>query len=87
MIAALRGDISGATNAPFVACQIPNLTPLSFPTEDDVNAAILDLPNRVSNTAVVANTGLTKLVDGLHYDAASLRSIGVSMFNALSALL
>lgn len=87
MIAAMRTDITGATNVPFVAGQIPNISGTFFPTQAEIRAAITDLPNRVLNTAVTTNTGLTKLGDGLHYDAASLRVMGSRMFTALNSLL
>ncbi len=87
MIADMRSDIIGASVVPFVAGQIPNLSSAAFPTEDEVNAAILDLPNRVSNTAVAQNTSLTRLPDGVHYDAPSLRTMGERMYSALATLL
>lgn len=86
MIAAMRSDITGASNTPFVAGQIPDISGGFFPTNDEVNDAIADLPNRVANTAVALNTGLTKLGDGLHYDAASLRTMGERIYTAYATL-
>jgi hypothetical protein len=48
-----------------------------LPHRDIVEAALMDLPNHVSNTACVDNNGLRGMVNNLiHYDAASQRELG-----------
>ena len=86
-IAGLRSDIAGAANLPFVFGQIGTfLSPASFPTRDAVNAAIADTPNRVANTAVASSAGLSAIADGVHYDAASVRTMGGRLFAAWDSL-
>ena len=74
MIAAFRTDLTGGSNVRFVAGQIGQF--VTRPSRDDVNNAIEDLPNRVTNTAFVPSTSLTDVGDSLHFDAASLRTLG-----------
>jgi hypothetical protein len=48
-----------------------------LPNRDIVEAALMDLPNRVSNTFCVDNNGLKGHADNLiHFDAASQRELG-----------
>lgn len=86
-VAGFRSDIAGAANLPFVFGQIGTfLSPASFPTRDAVNAAIADTPNRVANTAVASSAGLSAIADGVHYDAASVRTMGGRLFAAWDSL-
>lgn len=82
MIAAMRSDIIGAANAPFVVGEFLDIANASFPTETEIRAAILDTPNRVANTVAATSAGLTDGGDGLHFDAASLRTMGERMYAA-----
>jgi hypothetical protein len=87
VVNALRAQITGATNTPFIAMQIGSfLSGGSYPNAANVNAAIADLPNRLSNTAYVSNSGYTSGGDSLHYDAASARAIGAAMFTAYGTI-
>jgi hypothetical protein len=86
MIAGMRSSIVGATNIPFVLGQIPNISGTFFDKQALVRAAIADTPNRVADTAFADNTSLTKLGDGLHYDAASLRTMGDRLYTAWATL-
>lgn len=87
MISAMRADITGGADVPFVLGQIgPYLDTGTYPTRDAVNAAIADTPNRVANTAFASSAGLTDLGDGVHYDAASLRTMGSRLFNAWASI-
>ena len=86
-IAGFRSDIAGAANLPFVFGQIGTfLSTDFFPTRDDINTAIADTPNRVENTAVASSSGLVSNGDGIHYDAASLRTMGSNLYSALSSI-
>lgn len=87
MIADMRSDITGAGDVPFIAGQIGTfLNAGTYPTASDINAAIADLANRVSNTGYASSATLTDKGDSLHYSAASLRTLGSRMYDALSAL-
>lgn len=86
MIAGMRADIDGASNVPFILGQIPFISGTFFDKQEFVRAAIADTPNRLSNIGFADNTSLTKLNDGLHYDAASLRIMGQRMFEAFNGL-
>lgn len=83
----LRTEITGATNTPFIAVEIgPFLDGGSFPNAANVNAAINDLPNRLSNCAVVDTSDLTSGGDNVHYDAASARTIGARCWTAYGTI-
>jgi hypothetical protein len=87
MFAAMRAGITGATNTPIVVGQIPFIGGAFFDKQIVVRAAIEDTPNRIARCAFADNTSLTKLGDGLHYDAASLRIMGNRLFTALRSLI
>lgn len=83
VVNALRTQITGATNIPFIAVQIGTfLDAGAFPNAANVNASIADLPNRIANTAYVSSIGYTSGGDNVHYDAASDRAIGADCWAA-----
>lgn len=87
VVNALRAQITGATNTPFIAVQIGTFLEVgSFPNMPNVNASIADLPNRIANTAYVDSTGYTTGGDNVHYDAASARAIGAACWAAYGTL-
>lgn len=88
MIAAFRGSITGASSMPFVAGQIGTfLDTGTYSTRDGINAAIADLPNRVSNSAYASSVGLNDDGDLLHYGGSDLRTLGTRLNTALASLL
>lgn len=73
VISTFRSQITGAANVPFILGQIADVyTP---GTMAQIKAAVNDTPNRVTNTAVIANGGLATF-DGVHFSAASQRTMG-----------
>ena len=83
----LRANITGATNLPIVSVQIGHfLNAGTYPSAVNINASIADLPNRLANTAYVDTTAETSGGDGLHYSAASSRSIGTAGFTAYQTI-
>lgn len=87
MISALRSDVAALSGVPFVAGQIsPALSTGTFVTRDEVNAAIADLPNRVTKTAYASSSGLTTLPDGVHYSAGNLRTLGQRLFESWQSI-
>lgn len=84
MITAFRSDIG---TCPFIVGQIsPALNPATFLTFAEINAAIADTPNRVTNSAYASSAGLVILPDGVHYSAANLRTLGSRLFDALASM-
>lgn len=84
LIAAFRTNIAGATNAPFVAGRVPSGSALYGA---GVDAAIVDLPNRVTGTAVVDTSDLARGGDNVHLTAASARALGQRYAAALIGLM
>lgn len=70
LIEALRKDLN-KPNLPFVAGQ---LSP-DKPERNNFNKMILELPNKVKNTGVIA-TEKTSTIDSTHFDSASQRLLG-----------
>lgn len=86
-VAGLRNDIAAASPAtPFILGELlPDFTEASA-ANAAINAAIKDVPNRLTYTAVVSAElpdRLTGLADGVHFDAASLRVLGPRYLAAL----
>ncbi|MEM0906056.1 MAG: sialate O-acetylesterase [Pseudomonadota bacterium] len=76
MIIDLRSDIIRANEmTPFTIGDIPADVADNGASHAAVSAAIADVENRVPYTAMVASTGLSTY-DGVHFDAASLRTLG-----------
>ena len=84
-IAGFREGI-GNPDLPFIAGEIGAFLAehedQGFPGLDLVNAAIRDLPQRVSNTAWVSAEGLTHKGDQVHLDTPS--QVGVAVSEALA---
>ena len=91
MIAAMRSDITGGSSCPFVlGGMLPAYiaSPTGGGTAVDaaaIQAIIEDTPNRVSNCAYAANTGLTG-ADGIHFDAASILTLGDRYYTAWATI-
>ena len=80
MIGDLREDL-GAPEVPFVVAQIGEFLysrkdPSKTPHARMINAALANIPKRVSNTACVKSTGLTHKGDEVHFDTKSEREMG-----------
>lgn len=70
LVANLRRDLN-APNLPFVAGEIGY-----FNKENYINPIVNQLPNEVTNSAVVTAQGLTDKGDHLHFDSSSARELG-----------
>lgn len=81
MIAGMRSEITGAgSTTPFVLGEISDdVTPFAT-----VNGVIRDVPNDVEYTASVASETLATY-DGVHFNAASLRTMGGLYYDAYVA--
>lgn len=86
LIAGLRADITAASaTTPFVCGDmVPTLT---YTYASTVSAALAATPDRVSNAAFVESTSLTDGGDSLHFDAASLRTLGTRYYYAVAGLI
>lgn len=83
MIADARARIIAAT--PTTPLVVGNLLPAYVSSNADVEAVndiITDTPNRIGNCALAVATSLTDVGDTLHFDAASLRTLGARYFTA-----
>lgn len=87
MLADLRADITRAdASTPIVIGEIPPELADDGASHLAVRDALIDTPDRVLRTALAAATGLTTY-DGVHYDPASLRTLGGRHAAALAAAL
>lgn len=81
LIKALRSEFN-IPDLPFVAAQLSN----DKPHRKDFNTMILDLPNRLENTAVITSENTTT-TDSTHFDSESQRLLGeryaVEMINLI----
>ena len=83
MIADMRGDVAAAdATTPFVLGALSPDWVAGVPDREAIQATILDTPNRGGHTAVASAAGLS-VFDGLHFNAASLRTFGSRYVNAL----
>lgn len=72
MITSIRSDVTAANDTtPFVLGGLLS----GDAGRDAITALILDIPNQLSYTAVASSDSLTSF-DALHFDAASLRTLG-----------
>ena len=86
MIAQLRVDVTGAdATTPFVLGGMVPSWVVGDPNRQTVQTALETTPGRVAHTAYVDPAGLTPRVDGIHFNAASLRTLGAGYHAALSA--
>lgn len=81
----LRSEITGAANVPIVLGRMLPSWVAGAPIRQTIDGIIADTPNRLSGVAVADATGLTG-VDEVHFDAASLRTLGSRYFVAWSNL-
>lgn len=85
LIAGLRADIEAASHAtPFILGGLAPAFVGSDPKRLAVQAAIEAVPARHAHTAYAPSIGLS-VFDGIHFDAASLRTLGARYAAALSA--
>lgn len=85
MIAGLRADVTAAdATTPFVLGALSPGWVAGVAAHETIQTTILDTPNRVSHTAVASSTGLTGPGDAIHFDAASLRTLGSRYLAALA---
>lgn len=76
MIVQLRKDLS-RPDLPFVVGQLPLFTPEHEASlRKTINAALVDLPNRVPHTACIEATDLKHKGDSVHFDADSVMHDG-----------
>lgn len=80
MILDFRADVNADPNFPFILGGLAPAFVGSDPTRQAIQAIIEDTPNRVANTAYVATADLTTLVDNIHFNTASLRSLGARYY-------
>ena len=74
LINGVRSEIVGASSVtPFIVGEVPTWSTLYGA---GVAAALADTPSRVANTAWVATSDLTDKGDSVHFDTASLRTLG-----------
>lgn len=91
MIAAMRSDITGGTDCPFVlGGMVPSYVaaPVGGGTAGDaaiIQAIIEDTPNRVSNCAYASSATMTA-GDGIHFDAASTVTMGERYYTAWASI-
>jgi hypothetical protein len=84
MIAAMRGAIAAADdNTPFVLGGLVPSWVVADTNRQTVQAGIEATPNRVAHTAYASSSGLIT-PDGIHFDAASMRSLGARYVEALN---
>ncbi|MEM1297803.1 MAG: sialate O-acetylesterase [Pseudomonadota bacterium] len=84
MIADLRTDVTAATpESPFVLGQLAPGWVVGHADRQAVQDVLSDTPSRVGQTAVASSAGLSTLGDGVHFDAASLRTLGSRYASAL----
>ncbi|WP_299733775.1 sialate O-acetylesterase [uncultured Tateyamaria sp.] len=87
MIADMRTDITGAdADTPFIAGGMVPDWVAADANRQTVQAALSDTPNRVSRAGFADSAGLSPLPDGIHFDAAALRSLGSRYFTAFNVL-
>lgn len=85
VISDLRSDVDQAgPETPFVLGQLAPAWVAGHTDRQAVQDTLSDTPARVAHTAVVSSAGLTVLADGVHFDAASLRTLGSRYASALS---
>ena len=83
-IADLRADVTAAgPETPFVLGQLAAPWVAGGADRQAVQDIISDTPARLAHTAVVSSAGLAVLPDGVHFDAASLRTLGARYASAL----
>jgi len=80
MLADFRSRVTGAQTAPFICGE--TLIGGTFTTAA-ITAALAGTPNREDYAAYVASTGLVSNGDNIHFDAASLRTLGERYYDAL----
>ncbi len=77
VLSGFRSSITGAAYVPIILGELGTfLSAGTYPNATNVNAAIIDTPNRLLHTAVASSSGLTDGGDGLHFNAASARLLG-----------
>jgi hypothetical protein len=75
LIESLRGDLN-LPGVPFVAGELGYFGMLNNPLVKQLNEQLKELPNQVSNSALVTAQGLTHKGDTIHFDSASARELG-----------
>ncbi|MDW3181221.1 sialate O-acetylesterase [Roseobacter sp.] len=84
MIAALRSGIAAADDStPFVLGGLAPPWVAGNSNRQTVQAGIEDTPNRVAYSSYADSTGLS-VFDGIHFDAASMRTLGARYATALA---
>ena len=69
MIGALRSDLS-SPKLPFIACTIGELKQSNVNDRKAIKAILLDLPNRVPNSACIDSRGFARSIgDMVYFDA------------------
>jgi hypothetical protein len=82
LISGFRSEITGASGTtPVIVGEVPTW---STQYGAGVAAALADTPSRTSNTAWVPTSDLVDGGDSLHFDAASLRTLGSRYYTALT---
>lgn len=85
MIAGFTTDITGFTSNTKIV--VGDLTPnFSASGHTNIRASIADVPNRHTNAAFAASTGLTDRGDNIHIDRASLRTFGQRYYDGWKTL-
>lgn len=76
LVTNLRKD-TGEPDLPFIACTIGELKPESQESRAAINAILLNLPQRVPNTACVDSREFAKDIgDRVHFDTATQEKDG-----------
>lgn len=84
LIAEYRAEITGAENVPFILGKVPDWSTAYSAT---IRLAHERIPRMIDNTALVETDDLTDGGDSLHFDAASLRTMGTRYADKLAILL
>lgn len=83
MIADFRNDVAAAgPSTPFVLGGLLPAWTSGVPDREVIQTTISQTPSRVDHTAIASSDGLTSS-DGLHFDPASLRTLGERYVSAL----
>ena len=88
MIADMRSDINDAdSTTPFILGELTPQFVASNGGAQVINPIIEGVPADITYTGVADNTGLTSKPDNIHYNAASLRTLGSRYYTAYLAAL
>lgn len=85
MILDMRADVAAAdATTPFVLGALSPGWVAGIPDHETIQILILETPTRIGHTAVASSAGLTGPGDAIHFDAASLRTLGGRYVTALA---